>query len=92
MEAFTPAQTTELISQMGARKASMRLDMMFMNSFVGGALLGFGSALSLSTLSSPWFTTNAPGLIRTISAMVSPVGLIMVILTGSDLFTSYVLV
>jgi formate/nitrite transporter FocA (FNT family) len=92
MDAFTPAQTTELISRIGVRKARMRLDKMFINSFIGGPLLGFGSALSLSTLASPWFTTNAPGLIRTICAMVSPVGLIMVTLTGADLFTSYVLV
>ena len=33
--------------------------------------------------------SSAPGLIRTISAMVFPVGLIMVVLTGADLFTSY---
>ncbi|KAK0120466.1 hypothetical protein ONS96_010680 [Cadophora gregata f. sp. sojae] len=89
MDAFTPAQTTELISRIGAKKARMRLDKMFINSFLGGALLSFGAALSLSTNSSPWFQTNAPGLIRTLSAMVFPVGLIMVMLTGADLFTSY---
>ena len=49
---------------------------MFVNSFMGGALISFGCALALSTNSSPWFQTNAPGLIRTISAMVFPVGLI----------------
>lgn len=91
MDAFTPAQTTELVSRIGAKKARMRLDKMFVNSFIGGPLLGFGCALSLSTNSSPWFVENAPGLLRTISAMVFPVGLIMCILTGADLFTSYVL-
>jgi formate/nitrite transporter FocA (FNT family) len=89
MDAFTPAQTTELVSRIGAKKARMRIDKMFINSFMGGALISFGCALSLSTNSSPWFQTNAPGLIRTISAMVFPVGLIMVVLTGADLFTSY---
>ncbi|KAH7355382.1 Formate/nitrite transporter-domain-containing protein [Rhexocercosporidium sp. MPI-PUGE-AT-0058] len=89
MDAFTPAQTTELVSRIGAKKARMRLDKMFINSFLGGALLSFGAALSLSTNSSPWFQTNAPGLLCTISAMVFPVGLIMVMLTGADLFTSY---
>lgn len=62
---------------------------MFINSFMGGCLLCFGCALFLSTNASPWFQTNAPGLIRTISAMVFPIGLIMVVLTGADLFTSY---
>ena len=76
MDAFTPAQTTELISRIGAKKARMRIDKMFINSFMGGALISFGCALALSTNASPWFQTNAPGLIRTISAMVFPVGLI----------------
>lgn len=67
----------------------MRIDKLFINSFLGGALISFGCALALSTNSSPWFQLNAPGLIRTISAMVFPVGLIMVVLTGADLFTSY---
>lgn len=89
MDAFTPAQTTELISRMGAKKAQTRLDKMILNSFMGGTLLSFGCALTLSTNASPWFQTNAPGLIRTIGAMVFPIGLIMVNLTGADLFTSY---
>jgi formate/nitrite transporter FocA (FNT family) len=92
MDAFTPAQTTELVSRMGAKKARMRIDKMFLNSFMGGPLLGFGCALLLSTNSAPWFQTNAPGLIRSIAAAFFPVGLMMVMLTGADLFTSYVLV
>ncbi|KAF8862697.1 Formate/nitrite transporter [Acephala macrosclerotiorum] len=89
MDAFSPAQTIELISRMGTKKANMRIDKMIINSIMGGLLLGFGCALNLSTLSSPWFQTNAPGLIRTIGACFFPVGLIMVFLTGADLFTSY---
>ncbi|KAG9240627.1 Formate/nitrite transporter-domain-containing protein [Calycina marina] len=89
MDAFTPAQTIELISRIGAKKARMRIDKLFINSFMGGALISFGCALSLTTLSSPWFQSYAPGLIKIIAAMVFPVGLIMVVLTGADLFTSY---
>lgn len=92
MDAFSPAQTIELISRMGTKKANMRIDKLIMNSIMGGLLLGFGCALNLSTLSSPWFQTNAPGLIRTIGACFFPVGLIMVFLTGADLFTSYCMV
>ena len=73
MDAFTPAQTTELVSRIGFKKARTRIDKMFINSFLGGALISFGCALSLSTNSSPWFQTNAPGHIHTISAMVFPV-------------------
>lgn len=89
MDAFTPAQTTELISRIGAKKAQTRVDKMFVNSFLGGTLISFRCALALSTNAAPWFQTNAPGLIRTLGAMVFPVGLIMVVLTGADLFTSY---
>ncbi|RDW63472.1 hypothetical protein BP6252_11017 [Coleophoma cylindrospora] len=89
MDAFTPAQTIELISRIGTKKATMRLDKLIINSIMGGLLLGFGCALNVSTASAPWFQTNAPGLIRTIAACFFPVGLIMVFLTGADLFTSY---
>jgi formate/nitrite transporter FocA (FNT family) len=92
MDAFSPAQTIELISRMGTRKANMRIDKMIINSIMGGLLLGIGCAINLSTLSSPWFQTNAPGLMRTIGACFFPVGLIMVFLTGADLFTSYCMV
>ncbi|KAH8808893.1 Formate/nitrite transporter-domain-containing protein [Xylogone sp. PMI_703] len=89
MDAFTPAQTTELISRIGAKKCKARLDKMFVNSFMGGMMISVGGALALSTNTAPWFQTNAPGLIRTIGAFVFPVGLIMTVLTGADLFTSY---
>lgn len=42
MDAFTPQQTIELISRIGAKKSYMRLDKLFINSFATGPLLGFG--------------------------------------------------
>lgn len=92
MDAFTPAQTTELVSRIGAKKAKMRLDKMIASSILGSFLLGFGCTINVSTASSPWFQKNAPGLIRTVAASFFPVGLIMVFLTGADLFTSYCMV
>jgi hypothetical protein len=71
MDAFTPAQTTELVSRIGAKKARMRIDKMFINSFMGGALISFGCALALSTNSSPWFQVRIGGavffLLRSVS-------------------------
>ena len=49
-------------------------------------------AVMLATEAAPWYQQNAPGLIRTISAIFFPVGLIMIVLSGSDLFTSNVMV
>ncbi len=42
MDAFTPQQTIELVSRTGCKKAHMRLDKLFVNSFMAGPLLGFG--------------------------------------------------
>lgn len=66
----------------------MRLDKLFVNSLMTGPLLGFGCAVLVSTNASPWYQENAPGLIRTIGALTFPVGLVMIVLSGSDLFTS----
>jgi formate/nitrite transporter FocA (FNT family) len=49
MDAFTPAQATELISRIDAKKAHTRVDKIFLNSFMGGALISFGCALSPPT-------------------------------------------
>nr|POF02576.1 putative formate transporter [Quercus suber] len=91
MDAFTPQQTIELCSRIGTKKAHMRLDKLFINSVMTGPLLGFGCAVLVSTNASPWFQENAPGLIRTISAMMFPVGLVMIVLSGADLYTSNVM-
>ena len=48
--------------------------------------------MALATEAAPWYQENAPGLIRTIGACFFPVGLIMIVLSGSDLFTSNVMV
>ena len=85
--ACTPAETIELVSRTGVVKGNMRLDKVFFSSISAGCLLSFACATFLSTNSSPWYQENAPGLIRTISALVFPYGLCMVFLTGADLCT-----
>jgi len=71
MDAFTPAQTTELVSRIGAKKARMRVDKMFVNSFMGGALISFGCALALSTNASPWFQVRLGGVVFFLFGSVS---------------------
>lgn len=46
---------------------------------------GDSCAVMLSTEAAPWYQDNAPGLIRSISAMFFPVGLIMIVLSGAHL-------
>ncbi|KAF2755272.1 hypothetical protein EJ05DRAFT_442571 [Pseudovirgaria hyperparasitica] len=91
MDAFTPQQTIELVSRIGTKKAHMRLDKLFFNSVATGPFVGFGGAWLLSTNAAPWYQENAPGLIRTLGGFVFPVALIMIVLSGSDLFTSNIM-
>lgn len=58
---------------------------------MAGPLLGFGCAVALSTETAPWYQQNAPGLIRTIGSVFFPIGLVMIVLSGADLFTSNVM-
>ncbi|KAI5359827.1 Putative formate/nitrite transporter, aquaporin [Septoria linicola] len=87
VNAYTPKETVELCGRAGTAKANMRIDKTFMSSVMAGMLLSFACAALLSTNTTPWFQDNAPGLIRTIGALIFPFGLTMVIVTGTDLCT-----
>ena len=87
IDAFSPAQVTDMVGRAGTTKGNMRLDKIFLSGVSAGCLLAFACGTVLSTNAAPWFQDNAPGLIRTISALVFPYGLCMIILTGADLAT-----
>nr|XP_023907896.1 uncharacterized protein LOC112019610 [Quercus suber] len=84
---YSPKETVELCSRAGVAKANMRVDKIFMSSFMAGCFLAFACAALLSTNTAPWFQTNAPGLIRMIGAMIFPFGLVTIVVTGTDLCT-----
>jgi formate/nitrite transporter FocA (FNT family) len=86
--AYSPAETAELICRAGVKKGRSRPDKVFLSGISGGCILSFGCAVSLTVLTAPWYQENAPGLIKIVGAMVFPLGLVTVILTGADLFTS----
>lgn len=71
MNAHSPKETIELCGRAGTAKANMRIDKMFLSSVMAGMLLSFACAVLLSTNTAPWFQDNAPGLIRTVAALVS---------------------
>lgn len=85
--AYTPKETVELCSRAGVTKSNMRIDKMFVSSFMAGCLLAFACAALLSTVTAPWYQENAPGLIRMIGAIIFPFGLVSIVLTGADLCT-----
>ncbi|KAK0734527.1 Formate/nitrite transporter [Lasiosphaeria miniovina] len=86
-DAYTTAEAIELVSRAGVKKGNMRLDKAFLSAVSAGCLLSFAAAASLSANTAPWFQANAPGLIRMISALIFPIGLVMIVLAGADLFT-----
>jgi formate/nitrite transporter FocA (FNT family) len=87
IDAYTAAEVTDFVARAGTVKGNMRLDKVFLSSVSAGCLLALACGTTMSTNASPWFQENAPGLIRTISALVFPYGLTLIILTGADLCT-----
>ncbi|RMZ31331.1 hypothetical protein D0859_04564 [Hortaea werneckii] len=89
-DAYTPQQAMQLIARSGEKKCVMRLDKFIYNSIIAGPLLGFGCAAALIAGDAPWYSDNAPGVIHTLAGAVFPIGLILIALTGAELWTSTV--
>ncbi|KAH3000738.1 hypothetical protein KXV72_007212 [Aspergillus fumigatus] len=87
IDSHAPAEVAQLVANAGASKGTMRLDKVFFSAFSAGCLLAFACGTALATNTTAWFQENAPGLIHTISALVFPYGLCLIVLTGADLCT-----
>jgi formate/nitrite transporter FocA (FNT family) len=84
---YAQAEMAEFVSRTGVVKGNMRLKKGFFSSVSAGCLLSFACVTLNSTMSSPWYQGNVPGLIRMLSALVIPYGLSMGFLTGASLYT-----
>lgn len=89
---YTPVETIELVSRAGALKGAMRPEKTFFSAVSAGCLLAFAAAVNLRAQASPWMIENAPGLNGLIGALVFPVGLVWIVLTGAELFTGVIMV
>lgn len=87
VDALTPTEVVKGITKVGAQKGNSRPDKVFLSGVSAGCLLAFACGTVLSTNAAPWWQENAPGLMRTVAALVFPYGLCMIILTGADLCT-----
>lgn len=85
---YTPAETVEVVSRAGTQRGKMRPDKIFLAAIYGGILLSFGAAGSLIASAEPWYAENAPGFPRVVGALIFPVGLVLIVLTGAELFTA----
>ncbi|KAK0748357.1 Formate/nitrite transporter-domain-containing protein [Apiosordaria backusii] len=87
MAGYTPKETAELMSRIGAQRGRARPDKIFFSAFMAGCLVSFTAASAVIGTASPWFQENAPGLIRMISGLIFPSGIVMILISGSELFT-----
>lgn len=81
-----PPKTTLLFSDSGLQKTKYPLSTFMLLSIQGGALIALGGLLSVIVAGG--MLTDSIGLVKFVAGALFPVGLIMIIFTGSDLFTS----
>lgn len=85
---LSPAQAVRAIGDMGRYKASMPPHRIFLSAVSAGCLLSFACGTTLIGSTSPWLQENAPGLVRVVSGLIFPYGLVMIMLTSADLCTA----
>ncbi|CAF1074646.1 unnamed protein product [Rotaria sordida] len=81
--------TIELISVNGIQKSQQKIDHMIIKAFLAGVLLSFGGLLLLTVGggSASLAQNLGPSIHKLIQAIVFPIGLVMIVMTGADLFT-----
>lgn len=80
---------TEAFASAGIKKSKMSSARFATIAILGGAFIAFGALLSIIVAGGmPGIGASNPGLIKFIAGAVFPIGLIIVAITGADLFTS----
>lgn len=92
MAVRTPVETLELAEKAGLAKAALggsrRLCRLAVGSMLAGAYIALGGALSVIIgFGFPEISAANPGLQRLLSGLVFPIGLMLVVILGADLFT-----
>ncbi|MCD7932741.1 MAG: formate/nitrite transporter family protein [Tannerellaceae bacterium] len=84
-----PDQIASEFSSSGCCKSNLPLHKFCILAILGGAFIAFGGLLSVIVAGGiPGIGAGNPGLVKFIAGSLFPVGLIMVSVTGVDLFTS----
>jgi formate/nitrite transporter len=87
VEARTPVEILDYISDVGVAKAQKKIPALLILSFFAGAFLSFAGAASTMAAHNLLAHPDSYGLARVITGYVFGTGLMMVILTGGELFT-----
>lgn len=85
---FTPKELVGIAEKTAEAKLALRFDKVLMLAFLAGTYIAMGGLLSLLLGSGmPEITAQNPGLQKCLSGMAFPIGLILVVLAGAELFT-----
>lgn len=85
---FNAEETMKLLAQKSIISAQRPVNQILCSSFLGGALLGWGGALTTVVAGgSATALATAPGALALLTGAVFPVGLSMIVLSGSELLT-----
>lgn len=88
MQIRTPQEIAESALASGRSKVSMPPERLVIQSIMAGAFIAFGGILSVvAGWGFPEATAGNPSLQRLLSGMTFPIGLILVVVTGAELFT-----
>lgn len=88
MNVKAPAEITGATLAIGHAKANMPFVKLFVQALQAGAFIAFGGVMSLIVgFGFPEITAANPSMQRLLSGMVFPIGLILVVILGAELFT-----
>ena len=86
---FSPKKIAEQITLSGIAKAKLPVLKFILLAILGGVYISFGCLISMLVAGGmPEMAASNPGIVRLWAAAVFPIGLIMVVIAGADLFTS----
>jgi formate/nitrite transporter len=89
MNYYTPAEAAEAFRITAINKSKLPFSQFAVMSILGGAFIALGGLLTVMVAGGMPEAGNAnPGIVKFVAGALFPVGLIMVSLTGADLFTS----
>lgn len=86
---LTPAEATDAFRITAINKSKRTLSEFALMAILGGAFIAFGGLLTVIVAGGmPGTAAENPGIVRFVAGALFPVGLIIVSITGADLFTS----
>jgi len=86
---YSPKEITSNFAASATYKKNLSISKFILIAILGGSFIAFGGLLSVMVAGGmPGIGESNPGLIKFIAGALFPIGLIMVSITGADLFTS----